>query len=116
MAGRLQQQVAWISGAGSGIGAAVARLLGVLRERDQWLLIFDNAEDLGALADVVAGLRGHRDLRSGEGSDVRARRKGRSGRVGSFDPPKRCSRIPNLAQGARRKRVPDAVRPKIERA
>ena len=32
------------------VTAAVARLLGVLRERDRWLLIFDNAEDPAALA------------------------------------------------------------------
>ncbi|MGH3803785.1 MAG: FxSxx-COOH system tetratricopeptide repeat protein, partial [Pseudonocardiaceae bacterium] len=32
------------------VAVAVARLLGVLRERDRWLLIFDNAEDPAALA------------------------------------------------------------------
>ena len=35
--------------------AAVARLLGALRERDRWLLIFDNAEEPGALMRYLPG-------------------------------------------------------------
>ncbi|MBV9010644.1 MAG: tetratricopeptide repeat protein [Pseudonocardiales bacterium] len=36
------------------IASAVARLLGALRERDRWLLIYDNAEDPAALAPTLA--------------------------------------------------------------
>ncbi|MBV9031816.1 MAG: hypothetical protein JO364_16235 [Pseudonocardiales bacterium] len=35
------------------VTAAVARLLGALRERDRWLLILDNAEDPAALAGYL---------------------------------------------------------------
>jgi hypothetical protein len=38
---------------------AVARLLGDLRQRERWLVIFDNAEEPGALAQFLPGGSGH---------------------------------------------------------
>ena len=41
------------------VTAAVARLLGALRDRNRWLLIFDNAEDSAALVPYLPGGGGH---------------------------------------------------------
>ncbi len=41
------------------VTAAVARLLGALRDRNRWLLIFDNAEDSAALVPYLSGGGGH---------------------------------------------------------
>ena len=38
---------------------AVSRLLGVLRDGQRWLLIFDNAEDPSAMAGCLLRGRGH---------------------------------------------------------
>jgi len=52
-------QALGVAGATDPTTAAVARLLGVLREWNRWLLIFDNAEDPGALARYLPGGGGH---------------------------------------------------------
>jgi tetratricopeptide (TPR) repeat protein len=40
-------------------GVAVSRLLGALRGRERWLVIYDNAEDPAALSRYLPGGRGH---------------------------------------------------------
>ena len=42
-----------------GVEVAISRLLGALRNRDRWLLIYDNAEDPSALAPFLPGGAGH---------------------------------------------------------
>ena len=41
------------------VSVAVARLLGVLQDRDRWLLIFDNAEEPTTLSRYLPGGGGH---------------------------------------------------------
>jgi Bacterial transcriptional activator domain/NB-ARC domain/Tetratricopeptide repeat len=41
------------------VTVSVARLMGALGQRDRWLLIFDNAEELAALAQYLPGRGGH---------------------------------------------------------
>ncbi len=48
-----------LADAGEATGSAVARLLGVLRERNRWLLVFDNAEQPAALHPFLPGGGGH---------------------------------------------------------
>jgi len=48
-----------LAGAVDPAESAVARLLGTLRGRQRWLLIFDNAEDPRALAEYLPGGGGH---------------------------------------------------------
>lgn len=51
-----------LAGATDSAEVAVARLLGALRGRDRWLLVFDNAEDPPAVARLLPGGSGGRVL------------------------------------------------------
>jgi tetratricopeptide (TPR) repeat protein len=82
------------------VTVAVARLLGVLRERDRWLLIFDNAEEPAALAGYLPGGGGQVVITSrNPGWHELATRVG----VGVFDRGESitllCRRAPQLTEG-----------------
>ncbi|GAA0927408.1 FxSxx-COOH system tetratricopeptide repeat protein [Virgisporangium aurantiacum] len=48
-----------LAGATDGADIAIGRLLGTLRDRERWLLVFDNAEDPQALTRFLPGGDGH---------------------------------------------------------
>ncbi len=48
-----------LAGPADPTGPAVGRLLGALRERDRWLIVFDNAEQPAALLPFLPGGSGH---------------------------------------------------------
>jgi tetratricopeptide (TPR) repeat protein len=52
-------QALGLASAGDPVAVAVSRLLGALRERERWLLIYDNAEDPAALSPYLPGGHGH---------------------------------------------------------
>jgi len=52
-------QALGMASAAENVSAAVGRLLGALRERDRWLLVFDNAEDPVTLIRNLPGSGGH---------------------------------------------------------